>query len=166
MTHMQRISPCLWFDGQAENAAKFYTSIFKHSKMGTVTLYGEVGPGPKGTVMTVTFELDGQEFMALNGGPEFTFNEAVSFIVHCETQEEIDEYWEKLSTGGQTVQCGWLKDQFGVSWQIVPTVLGELMKTADPEKTNRVMKAVLGMVKLDIKRLQQAYSGQWRRRGR
>jgi predicted 3-demethylubiquinone-9 3-methyltransferase (glyoxalase superfamily) len=109
--------------------------------------------------MTVTFELDGQEFMALNGGPEFTFNEAVSFIVHCETQEEIDEYWEKLSTGGQTVQCGWLKDQFGVSWQIVPTVLGELMKTADPEKTNRVMKAVLGMVKLDIKRLQQAYAG-------
>jgi predicted 3-demethylubiquinone-9 3-methyltransferase (glyoxalase superfamily) len=160
MTHMQRISACLWFDGQAEDAAKFYTSIFKDSKIGTVTRYGEVGPGPKGTVMTVTFELDGQEFMALNGGPEFTFNEAVSFIVHCDTQKEIDEYWEKLSAGGQTVQCGWLKDKFGVSWQIVPTVLGELMKTTDPEKMNRVMTAILGMVKLDIKRLQQAYAGQ------
>ena len=160
MTRMQRISACLWFDGQAEDAAKFYTSIFKHSKIGTVTRYGEVGPGPKGTVMTVTFELDGQEFMALNGGPEFTFNEAVSFIVHCDTQEEIDEFWEKLSVGGRTVQCGWLKDQFGVSWQIVPAVLGELMRDGDPDKTNRVMKAILGMVKLDIKRLRQAYAGQ------
>lgn len=160
MTHMQRISACLWFDGQAEDAAKFYTSIFKRSKIGTVTRYGEVGPGPKGTVMTVTFELDGQEFMALNGGPEFTFNEAVSFIVHCDTQEEIDEYWEKLSVGGRTVQCGWLKDQFGVSWQIVPAVLRELMRDGDPDKTNRVMKAILGMVKLDIKRLRQAYAGQ------
>lgn len=160
MTHIQRISACLWFDGQAEAAAKFYTSIFKHSKIGTVTRYGEVGPGPKGTVMTVTFELDGQEFMALNGGPEFTFNEAVSFIVHCDTQEEIDEYWEKLSVGGRTVQCGWLKDQFGVSWQIVPAVLRELMRDGDPDKTNRVMKAILGMVKLDIKRLRQAYAGQ------
>jgi predicted 3-demethylubiquinone-9 3-methyltransferase (glyoxalase superfamily) len=160
MTHMQRISACLWFDGQAEDAAKFYTSIFKRSKIGTVTRYGEVGPGPKGTVMTVIFELDGQEFMALNGGPEFTFNEAVSFIVHCDTQEEIDEYWEKLSVGGRTVQCGWLKDQFGVSWQIVPAVLRELMRDGDPDKTNRVMKAILGMVKLDIKRLRQAYAGQ------
>ncbi len=160
MAHMQRISACLWFDGQAEDAANFYTSIFKHSKIGTVTRYGEVGPGPKGTVMTVTFELDGQEFMALNGGLEFTFNEAVSFIVHCDTQEEIDEYWEKLSAGGRTVQCGWLKDKFGVSWQIVPTLLRKLMRDGEPDKTNRVMKAILEMVKLDIKRLQQAYDGQ------
>lgn len=160
MAHMQRISACLWFDGQAEDAANFYTSIFKHSKIGTVTRYGEVGPGPKGTVMTVTFELDGQEFMALNGGLEFTFNEAVSFIVYCDTQEEIDEYWEKLSAGGRTVQCGWLKDKFGVSWQIVPTLLRKLMRDGEPDKTNRVMKAILEMVKLDIKRLQQAYDGQ------
>lgn len=160
MAHMQRISACLWFDGQAEDAANFYTSIFKHSKIGTVTRYGEVGPGPKGTVMTVTFELDGQEFMALNGGLEFTFNEAVSFIVYCDTQEEIDEYWEKLSAGGRTVQCGWLKDKFGVSWQIVPTLLRKLMRDGEPDKTNRVMKAILEMVKLDIRRLQQAYDGQ------
>lgn len=160
MAHMQRISACLWFDGQAEDAANFYTSIFKHSKIGTVSRYGEVGPGPKGTVMTVTFELDGQEFMALNGGLEFTFNEAVSFIVYCDTQEEIDEYWEKLSAGGRTVQCGWLKDKFGVSWQIVPTLLRKLMRDGEPDKTNRVMKAILEMVKLDIKRLQQAYDGQ------
>ena len=125
-----------------------------------MTRYGEVGPRPAGTVMTVTFELDGQEFMGLNGGSEFTFSEVVSFIVNCDTQEEIDEYWEKLSAGGQKVQCGWLKDKFGVSWQIVPTVLGEMLQDRDPQKTNRVMKAVLGMIKLDIKRLQQAYAGQ------
>ena len=157
---MHRLSTCLWFNGQAEEAAAFYTSIFRNSKIGTITRYGEVGPGPKGTVMTVTFELDGHEFMGLNGGPEFTFSEAVSFIVNCDTQEEIDEYWDKLSAGGRMVQCGWLKDKFGLSWQIVPAVLGELMRTADSEKTNRVMTAILGMVKLDIKRLQQAYAGQ------
>jgi len=157
---MHRLSTCLWFNGQAEEAAAFYTSIFRNSKIGTITRYGEVGPGPKGTVMTVTFELDGHEFMGLNGGPEFTFSEAVSFIVNCDTQEEIDEYWDKLSAGGRMVQCGWLKDKFGLSWQIVPAVLGELMRTADSEKTNRVMTAILGMIKLDIKRLQQAYAGQ------
>jgi predicted 3-demethylubiquinone-9 3-methyltransferase (glyoxalase superfamily) len=159
MTAIKKISTCLWFNGQAEEAAEFYTGIFKHSKIGTVTRYGDVGPGPKGTVMTVTFELDGHEFMALNGGPEFTFNEAVSFIVHCDTQQDIDDYWEQLSAGGQTVQCGWLKDQFGISWQIVPTRLSELMRDADGEKTNRIMKAILEMVKLDITRLEQAAQG-------
>jgi len=157
MTQFQRISPCLWFDGQAEAATEFYVSIFKNSRIGRVTRYGEVGPRLAGTVMTVTFELDGQEFIALNGGPEFKFNEAVSFIVNCETQEEIDEYWEKLSAGGQKIQCGWLKDKFGVSWQIVPTVLGEMLQDRDLQKTNRVMEAVLGMIKLDISRLEQAY---------
>ncbi|MGQ0667344.1 MAG: VOC family protein [Nitrospiraceae bacterium] len=157
---MQRISACLWFDGQAEEAAQFYISIFRNSKIGAVTRYGDVGPGEKGTVLTVTFQLDGQEFIALNGGPEFTFTEAVSFIVNCETQEEIDEYWDKLSAGGQEVQCGWLKDKFGLSWQIVPTMLGKMLQDRDPEKANRVMKVVLGMVKPDIKRLQQAYAGQ------
>jgi predicted 3-demethylubiquinone-9 3-methyltransferase (glyoxalase superfamily) len=159
MTAIKKISTCLWFNGQAEEAAEFYTGIFKHPKIGTVTRYGDVGPGPKGTVMTVTFELDGHEFMALNGGPEFTFNEAVSFIVHCDTQQDIDDYWEQLSAGGQTVQCGWLKDQFGISWQIVPTRLSELMRDADGEKTNRIMKAILEMVKLDITRLEQAAQG-------
>lgn len=125
-----------------------------------MTRYGDTGPGTKGTVLTVAFELDGQEFTALNGGPEFTFTEAVSFIVHCETQEEIDDYWSKLSAGGQEVQCGWLKDKFGLSWQIVPTMVGTLLQDRDPDKADRVMKAVLGMVKLDIKRLQQAYAGQ------
>lgn len=160
MRRLQRISPCLWFDGQAEEAATFYVSVFKNSKIGAVTRYGDTGPGTKGTVLTVAFELDGQEFTALNGGPEFTFTEAVSFIVHCETQEEIDDYWSKLSAGGQEVQCGWLKDKFGLSWQIVPTMVGTLLQDRDPDKADRVMKAVLGMVKLDIKRLQQAYAGQ------
>lgn len=154
---MQRITPFLWFDGKAEEAMKFYTSIFKNSRVGTVTRYGKDGPGPNGSVMTATFQLDGQEFIALNGGSEFTFTEAISFVVNCETQGEIDEFWEKLSDGGAQIQCGWLKDKFGVSWQIVPTVLGKMMQDKDPEKTNRVMKAILQMVKIDIKRLQEAY---------
>lgn len=129
---MQKITPFLWFDDKAEEAVNFYTSIFKNSKIVNITRYGEVGPGPKGTVMIGTFQLDGQEFIALNGGPHFTFSEAISFLVNCETQEEVDELWEKLSEGGEKVECGWLKDKYGVSWQIVPTVLGEMMNDPDP----------------------------------
>jgi predicted 3-demethylubiquinone-9 3-methyltransferase (glyoxalase superfamily) len=158
---MQKITPCLWFDNQAEEAAKFYVSIFKNSKVGSVARYGEEGAKvsgrPKGTVMTVTFQLDGQEFMALNGGPMFKFTEAISFIVNCKTQQEVDEFWEKLSKGGEEGPCGWLKDKYGVSWQIVPSVLGEMMQDKDPEKSERVMKAMLQMKKLDIKSLEQAY---------
>jgi predicted 3-demethylubiquinone-9 3-methyltransferase (glyoxalase superfamily) len=152
-----RITPCLWFDGQAEEAMKFYTSIFKDSKIGSVMRYGEEGPGPKGTVMAVTFQLDGQEFMALNGGPMFTFSPAISFFVKCETQAEVDHFWEKLSEGGEIQQCGWLKDKYGVSWQIVPTVLGEMLADKDPEKARRVMHAMLQMRKLDIKDPERAY---------
>jgi predicted 3-demethylubiquinone-9 3-methyltransferase (glyoxalase superfamily) len=159
---MQKITPCLWFDDKAEEAMYFYVSIFKNSKVGYVTHYGDEGAKisgrPKGSVMTVTFELDGQEFMALNGGPQFTFSEAVSFIINCESQEEVDELWEKLSEGGEKGPCGWLKDKYGLSWQIVPTVLSEMMQDKNPEKTNRVMGALLQMKKLDIKRLQQAYA--------
>lgn len=159
---MQKITPCLWFDSQAEEAMKFYTSIFKNSKIGKVARYGEsaakVSGRPKGTVMTVTFELDGQEFMALNGGPIFKFTEAISLAVNCKTQEEIDQLWEKLSTAGEKGVCGWLKDKYGLSWQIVPTVLGEMMQDKDAEKTERVMEALLEMQKLDIKTLQQAYA--------
>jgi predicted 3-demethylubiquinone-9 3-methyltransferase (glyoxalase superfamily) len=154
---MHRITPFLWFDGQAEEAATFYTSIFKNSKLGNVTRYGDVGPGPKGTVMTIAFQLDGQEFIALNGGPEFVFTEAVSFVVNCETQDEIDYFWEKLSAGGRQIQCGWLKDKYGLSWQIFPTRLSTMLQDRDPETTNRVMQAVLQMVKPDITRLEQAY---------
>jgi predicted 3-demethylubiquinone-9 3-methyltransferase (glyoxalase superfamily) len=153
----QKITPFLWFDDKAEEAANFYVSIFKNSKVGTITRYGDAGPGPKGTVMTVTFKLEGQEFIALNGGPQFKFTEAISFVVNCETQEEIDEFWEKLSAGGKKVQCGWLKDKFGLSWQIVPTVLGEMMQDADPEKSQRVMNAIMQMEKIDIQGLKQAY---------
>lgn len=153
---MPIITPFLWFDGRAEEAAQFYSSIFKNSKIGSVTRYGDAGPGPKGSVMTVSFQLDGQEFLALNGGPEFTFTEAISFVVNCETQEEIDTFWERLSAGGQRIQCGWLKDKFGVSWQVVPTVLGKMLQDKDQEKTNRVLNAVLQMTKIDIQRLQQA----------
>lgn len=159
---MQKITPCLWFDDQAEEAVKFYTSFFKNSKIGKVARYGESGAKvsgrPKGTVMTVTFELDGQEFMALNGGPIFKFTEAISLAVNCKTQEEIDELWEKLSAGGEKGVCGWLKDKYGLSWQIVPTVLDEMMQDKDAEKTERVMKALLDMKKLDIKTLRQAYA--------
>jgi predicted 3-demethylubiquinone-9 3-methyltransferase (glyoxalase superfamily) len=158
---MQKITPCLWFDNQAEEAVKFYTSILKNSKIGKVARYGESGAKvsgrPKGTVMTVTFEIDGQEFMALNGGPLFNFTEAISLVVNCKTQEEIDDVWEKLSAGGEKGVCGWLKDKYGLSWQIVPTVLGEMMQGKDAEKTERVMKALLEMTKLEIKKLQHAY---------
>jgi predicted 3-demethylubiquinone-9 3-methyltransferase (glyoxalase superfamily) len=154
---MQKIAPFLWFDGKAEEAMSFYTSIFKNSKVGNVMRYGDAGPGPKGTVMSATFELEGQEFMALNGGPMFTFSPAISFFVNCETQEEVDELWGKLSEGGETQRCGWLKDKYGVSWQIVPTVLGTMLQDKDAEKSKRVMHAMLKMNKLDIKLLKQAY---------
>lgn len=158
---MQKITPCLWFNDQAEEAMRFYVSVFKNSKVGRVTRYEEAGAKasgrPKGSVMTATFEIEGQEFMALNGGPHFTLSEAVSFIVKCDTQKEIDTFWEKLSEGGEKGVCGWLKDKFGLSWQIVPTVLSDMMQDKDAEKTNRVMEAILQMKKLDIARLQEAY---------
>lgn len=157
---MQKIKTFLWFDNQAEEAVKFYTSIFKNSKIETISRYGDAGPGPKGTVMVATFQLEGQEFMALNGGPYFKFTEAISLLVNCETQQEIDEYWEKLSEGGQESQCGWLKDKYGLSWQIVPTALGKLLTDPDGEKSQRVMKAMLQMSKIDLNRLQQAYQQQ------
>lgn len=157
---MQKITPFLWFDTQAEEAMNFYVSIFKNSKIGSVTRYGEGGPGPAGTVLTAAFELDGQEFVALNGGPQFKFSEAISFLVSCETQEEIDEFWEKLSAGGEESQCGWLKDKYGLSWQIVPPVLSEMLQDKDPEKAKRVMEAMLQMTKLDIPTLKQAYDRQ------
>jgi len=154
---MQKITPFLWFDGKAEEAMNFYVSIFKNSKTGRITRYGEGGPGPKGAVMSATFRLDGQEFMALNGGPHFTFSPAISFFVNCKTQEEVDELWEKLSEGGEKGQCGWLKDKYGVSWQIIPTALGEMLSDTDTEKSKRVMKAMLQMNKIDVKSLKQAY---------
>jgi predicted 3-demethylubiquinone-9 3-methyltransferase (glyoxalase superfamily) len=160
---MQKISPCLWFDDQGEEAAKFYTSIFKDSKIGDVTRYGkegyEIHGREEGTVMKVEFEIEGQKFLALNGGPIFKFNEAISFQVYCETQEEVDYYWEKLSEGGdeKAQQCGWLKDKYGVSWQIVPTILIKMLKDKDSEKSQRVMKAMLQMHKLDISTLKKAY---------
>src|SRR2546421_7717519 len=147
---MQKITPFLWYDDKAEEAANFYVSIFKNSKVLSLTRYGEAGPGPKGSVLTAAFELDGQKFVALNGGPHFKFTEAVSFVVNCETQEEVDYFWEKLTAdGGAESQCGWLKDKYGLSWQIVPTILPELFKNKDPEKTQRVMKAMLQMKKID-----------------
>jgi predicted 3-demethylubiquinone-9 3-methyltransferase (glyoxalase superfamily) len=154
---MQKITPFLWFDDQAEQAMNFYTSIFKNSKVVSISRYGEAGPRPKGMVLTATFQLDGQEFVALNGGPEFTFTPAISFFVHCETQDEVDELWEKLSKGGEKQQCGWLIDKYGVSWQIVPNVLGELLNDPDAEKSSRVMQAMLQMSKIDIAGLKQAY---------
>ena len=155
----QRISPCLWFDNQAEEAVNFYVSTFKNSKITAVSRYGEAGPGPKGSVVVVGFELDGQSFTALNGGPMFKFTEAISMVVHCETQAEVDYYWEKLSAGGQPGRCAWLKDKFGVSWQIVPTALIELLQDKDAAKSARVMKAMLQMTKIDIAGLQRAYEG-------
>ena len=154
---MKKITPFLWFDDKAEEAMNFYVSIFKNSKVGSVTRYGEAGPGPKGTVMTATFQLDGQDFIALNGGPHFKFTEAISFSVDCKTQEEVDELWEKLSAGGQKSRCGWLKDKYGLSWQIVPTVLGELLGSKGAKKSKNVMEAMLKMDKLDIRTLKQAY---------
>lgn len=154
---MQRITPFLWFNDQAEEAVNFYLSIFDDSRILTKTRYGEVGPGPEGSIMTIDFELQGQPFVALNGGPHFTFNEAVSFVVNCETAEEVDHYWEKLSEGGETSQCGWLKDQFGISWQVVPTLLPRLIGDANQDKAQMVMAAMLQMQKLDVVALQTAY---------
>ena len=154
---MQKITPFLWFDGKAEEAMNFYVSIFKNSKVVRVSRYGEAGPGPKGTVMSAIFQLDGQEFYALNGGPQFTFSPAISFFVNCETQQEVDELWEKLSAGGAKDRCGWLRDKYGLSWQVIPSILGKLLQDKDVQKANNVMKAMLQMDKIDIKRLQQAY---------
>ncbi len=154
---MQKITPFLWFDGKAEEAMNFYISIFKDSKIVSVTRYGEAGPGPKGTVMTAKFELNGQEFVALNGGPQFSFTEAISFVVNCETQQEVDELWEKLSEGGNKSRCGWLKDKYDLSWQIVPTALVEMLQDKDPKKSTSVMQAMLQMDKIDIETLRRAY---------
>jgi predicted 3-demethylubiquinone-9 3-methyltransferase (glyoxalase superfamily) len=152
----QKITPFLWFDYQADEAATFYTSIFKNSKIETVTRYGDAGPGPKGSVMTIAFELDGQKFVALNGGPQYQFNPAVSFVVNCETQEEVDHYWETLTAGGKEIQCGWLVDKYGVSWQIVPTVMIDMLRDENAARTQRVMKAMMQMKKIDIAGLKAA----------
>lgn len=154
---MQKIVPFLWFDGKAEEAMNFYVSIFKNSKVLSVTRYGAAGPGPKGTVMSATFQLEGQQFYTLNGGPQFKFTPAISLFVNCETQQEVDELWKNLSAGGREDQCGWLQDRYGLSWQIIPTVLGKMLGDKDAEKAKRVMEAMLRMVKIDIKRLQEAY---------
>jgi predicted 3-demethylubiquinone-9 3-methyltransferase (glyoxalase superfamily) len=157
---MQKITPFLWFDGKAEEAANFYVSIFKDSKIINLARYGGAGPGPKGTVMVATFQIEGQKFMALNGGPQYTISPAISFFVDCETQAEVDELWEKLTAGGSEVQCGWLTDKFGVSWQIIPRTLMELMQDKDPVKSQRVFKAMMGMIKIDIGALRKAYRGE------
>jgi predicted 3-demethylubiquinone-9 3-methyltransferase (glyoxalase superfamily) len=154
---MQKITPFLWFNDNAEEAIHFYNSIFKNSKTVSITRYGEGGPAPKGTLMSATFELEGQTFMALNGGPQFNFTPAVSFFVNCETQEEVDELWEKLTEGGKEGRCGWLEDKYGVSWQIIPSILGELLQDEDAGKAKNVMEAMLQMNKIDIKALKQAY---------
>jgi predicted 3-demethylubiquinone-9 3-methyltransferase (glyoxalase superfamily) len=156
---MQKIIPFLWFDGNAEEAVKFYTSIFKNSKVGDITRCGDAGPGPKGSVLTVKFQIEGHEFMALNGGPHFKFTPAISFFVNCDTQEEVDELWEKLLAGGAAMQCGWLTDKFGISWQIIPKVLGEMLGDKDPQKSQRVMKAMMKMIKIDMEGLRRAYEG-------
>jgi len=156
---MQKITPFLWFDTQAEEAMNFYLSVFKDSKVLSCSRYGDAGPGPTGAVMVAKFQLDGQDFMALNGGPGFKFTEAISLLVTCDTQEEIDEKWETLSEGGAKSQCGWLKDKFGLSWQIVPPILGEMLQDKDPEKSKRVMAAMMTMTKIEIAKLKQAYKG-------
>jgi predicted 3-demethylubiquinone-9 3-methyltransferase (glyoxalase superfamily) len=156
---VKHITPFLWFDKDAEEAANFYVSVFPNSKIGSVARYGEAGPGEAATVMTVEFELDGQRFVALNGGPQYKFTEAVSFVVNCETQDEVDDYWEKLSEGGEQRPCGWLKDRYGLSWQVVPTVLPELLTDPDPEKAQRVMSAMLQMRKIEIEPLRRGYAG-------
>jgi len=153
---MSRVTPFLWYDTQAEDAARLYVSIFPNSRLGAITRYGSGGPGPSGSVMTVQFELDGQSFIALNGGPHFTFNEAVSFSIDCRTQEDVDHYWKRLSDGGTEGPCGWLKDRFGLSWQVIPRVLGELLSDPDPARSKRVMHAMLQMKKIDISALQAA----------
>src|SRR5437868_2709720 len=156
---MQKIVPFLWFDGQAEEAMNFYVSIFKNSKVGRVSRYGDAGPGPKGSVMSAIFELEGQQFFALNGGPQFKFTPAISLFVNCETQQEVDELWDKLSEDGRKDRCGWLQDKYGLSWQIIPSALGKMLQDKDPEKSTRTMKAMLQMDKIDIARLKQAYDG-------
>jgi len=155
----QKITPFLWFDNQAEEAVNFYTSVFKNSRILTVNRCGEGGPAPKGSVMTIAFELEGLKFTALNGGPQFKFTEAISFVVNCETQDEVDHFWNRLTEGGQEIQCGWLKDKYGLSWQIVPTALFKLLQDPDPARSQRVMQALFQMKKLDIAGLQKAYAG-------
>ena len=154
---MQKITPFLWFDNNAEEAVNFYVSIFRNSRITSVSRYPEGSPGPAGTVMTATFQLEGQEFVALNGGPQFKFTEAISFLVSCETQKEVDELWEKLSQGGEKGQCGWLKDKYGVSWQIIPTALGQMLQDRDPQKSRNVVQAMLQMTKIDIETLRRDY---------
>lgn len=154
---MQKITPFLWFDGNAEEAMNLYVSVFKNSKVVSVTRYGEAGPGPKGTVMSATFQLEGQQFYALNGGPQYKFTPAISLFVSCETQKEVDELWNKLSAGGHKDRCGWLQDKYGLSWQIIPTVLGKMLQDKNPRKSQNVMKAMLQMDKIDIAKLKQAY---------
>ena len=156
---MQKITTFLWFNDKAEEAAKFYVSLFKNSKIDTVGRYGDAGPGPRGSVMTVNFTLDGQQFIALNGGPVFSFTPAISLLVNCETQEEVDRLWDKLLEGGKPDRCGWLKDRYGLSWQILPTALGKLMSDPDPQKSRRVMEAMLKMDKIDSRKLEEAYAG-------
>ena len=156
---MKKIIPFLWYDDRAEEAANFYVSIFKNSRIVSVSRYGDTGPGPKGKAMSVTFQLDGEEFYALNGGPTFKFTEVISFFVNCETQQEVDELWGKLSAGGKESQCGWLKDKYGLSWQVVPTALGKYLGDKDPVKSKRVMQAMLKMGKIDIEKLKGAYEG-------
>ena len=157
---MQKITPFLWFDNQAEDAAKFYISVFKDAKIKNISRYGDAGPGPKGSVMTVQFELNGQEFVALNGGPQFKFDEAISFVINCGSQEEVDSFWEKLTAdGGEESMCGWLTDKFGLSWQVVPRVLIEMLQDKDPAKSQRVMQAVMQMRKLDIAKVKEAFEG-------
>ena len=155
----QRIVPNLWFDTEAEEAAAFYCSVFKNSQITDVTHYGEAGPGTAGTVMTVEFELDGQRFVGINGGPQFPFTEAVSFEITCDTQDEVDYYWDRLTDGGEEVQCGWLKDRYGLSWQVVPRGMTEILNDPDPQRSQRAMEAMLGMVKLDLAELQRATDG-------
>ena len=156
---MQKIVPFLWFNDQAEEAMNFYVSIFPNSKVTSVSRYGDAGPGPKGTVMSGTFQLDGQEFFALNGGPQYTFTPAISMFINCETQDEVDALWEKLSSGGRTDRCGWLQDRFGLSWQVIPKQLGQMLRDKDPQKSKRVMQAMLQMTKIDIAKLKAAYDG-------
>lgn len=157
---MQKITPCLWFDNEAEEAVNFYTSVFKNSSIESIKRFGKEGPGPEGSIMEIMFNLDGQKFLALNESPPFTFTPAISFLVNCETQEEIDELWDKLSEGGEIQQCGWLTDKFGVTWQIIPAILFEMLEDKDPERSGRVMRAMLQMVKIDINKLKQAYENQ------
>ena len=156
---MQKIVPFLWFDGNAEEAMNFYTSIFKNSKVGQIMRCGDAGPGPEGSVLTAKFQIEGQEFMALNGGPEFKFTPAISFFVNCETQKEVDELWEKLLAGGKAMQCGWLTDKFGISWQIIPKALMEFLGDKDPQKSQRVMQAMMKMIKIDVEGLKRAHEG-------